>query len=283
MKYPRDYGIIKNFELFNMAKGSKNWHVHRVCEGLRTVLARLRAQKSYYTMVSFIAFLFFSTIPSVEAASIGTDILNAALKAEIDKIMRISNDYEINLSTQNIKLEKENEADEILIKNLAFDTGTYHFHGFVNTKSSNDKKADIQIRGTLELILEIPVATRMINSDEEITEADITWQKIPLSKVNQSIIQKKEDLIGKTPKNQPIKPGMIIRKSELTSPIVVKRNDTVTIVYRDEGLVLSTIGEAKQDGAKGELINLTLQGSKKSIQARIKDKGQAEYQVIGQS
>lgn len=228
-----------------------------------------------------VAFLLSSTVVNADAIPVGMDMLNTALKGEIDKIMQISNDYEINLSTQNIKLEKENEADEILIKNLAFDPGTYHFHGFLNTKSGNGTKADIQIRGTLQLILDIPVANRMINSDEEIAESDITWQKIPLSKINQSIAQKKEDLIGKTPKNQPIKPGLVIRKSELKSPIVVKRNDTVTIVYRDEGLILSAIGEAKQDGAKGDLINFILPSSKKNIQARVKSKGQAEFQVIG--
>lgn len=234
-------------------------------------------------MKSLVAFLFFSTVVKADLIPVGMDMLNTALKTEIDKIMQISNDYEINLSTQNIKLEKENEADEIQIKNLAFDPGTYHFHGLLNTKAGAGKKADIQIRGTLQLILDIPVATRMINSDEEITESDITWQKIPLSKVSQSIVQKKEDLIGKTPKNQPIKPGMIIRKNELKSPILVKKSDMVAIIYRDKGLVLSTIGEAKQDGAMGDLVSFTLPHFKKNIQARIKSKGQAEYQVIGQS
>lgn len=232
-------------------------------------------------MKFLIAFLFFSTAVNADPIPVGIELLNATLKTEIDKIMQISNDYEVNLSTQNIKLEKENETDEIQIKNLAFDPGTYHFHGFLNTKAGDGKKPDIQIRGSLQLILDIPVATRMINLDEEITESDITWQKIPLAKINQGIVQKKEDLIGKVPKNQPVKPGIIIQKNELKSPILIKRNDTVTITYRDEGLILSTTGEAKQDGAKGDMISFTLPSSKKNIQARIKGKGQAEYQVNG--
>lgn len=242
-------------------------------------------------MKLLIAVLFFSTTAMADSTSaelktetmetVNIEVINAALKTEIDKIMHISTDYEINLSTSNIKLEKEGENNEVEIKNLTFDPGTYHFHAFLNTKVGKGKQPDIQIDGMLQLILDIPIATRMIHSDEEITESDITWQKIPLSKIASDIVQKKEDIIGKTPSNQPIKPGILIRKSELKSPIVIKRNDTVTIVYRDEGLILSTIGEAKQDGAKGDLIGFILPGSKKTIQAQIKGKGQAEFQVMG--
>jgi flagella basal body P-ring formation protein FlgA len=39
------------------------------------------------------------------------------------------------------------------------------------------------------------------------------------------------------------------------------------------------MGEAKQDGAKGDLIRVTLSSSKKDIQAQVKAKGQVEIKA----
>ncbi|WP_032112801.1 flagellar basal body P-ring formation chaperone FlgA [Candidatus Paracaedibacter symbiosus] len=218
--------------------------------------------------------------PPASQPSFSMETIQEALKTEVDKIMQISNEYEINLSTQNINLSKENTEDTLQIRNLSFEPGTYHFHGLLNTTSGQGVHPDIQIRGSLQLILEIPVVSCIIQPEEEITEANITWQKMPLAKVGQGIVQRKDDLVGKTPRNQPIKPGILIRTSDLKSPVLIKKKDTVMIVYRDEGISLSSTGEALQEGAKGDLINILMLNSKKQIQARVKDKGQAEIQVI---
>lgn len=218
---------------------------------------------------------------SASQLSLSMDAIHEALKVEIDKVMQISNEYEINLATQNIALSKQNTKDKILIRGLSFEPGTYHFQALLNTVTGQGIVPDIQLRGSLQIILQIPVVSRMIQPDEEITGLDISWQKIPLSRVSQGIVQTKDDLIGKAPRGQSLKPGIIVRKSDLRSPKLIKKNDAVAIIYRDEGLSLSSSGEALQDGAKGEIIRIMLSGSKRQIQARVKDKGQAEIQAIG--
>lgn len=234
-------------------------------------------------LLTFINVLFLSFMAHAEPAAVSTEAIHEALKQEIDKIIHISNDYDIELSTSKINLVPQTEDDVIQVKNLSFESGTHHFHGFLNTRAGADKTPDIQIRGTLNLIMDIPVVTRVINPDEEILEADISWQKMPLAKVGQDTIQSKDDLIGKVPKRQAIKPGIILRKSDLRAPILIHNKQPVTITYVDEGLTLSTGGEAKQDGAKGDLIRVALLNSKKDIQARVKAKGQVEIRAVGSS
>ncbi len=229
--------------------------------------------------VAFINVLLLSCMAYAEPAAVSIEAINEALKQEIDKIIQISNDYDIELSTSKINLIPQADDDVVHVKKLSFESGTHHFHGFLNTRAGNDKNPDIQIRGTLHLIMNIPVVTRVINPEEEIFEADISWQKMPLAKVNQDTIQNKDDLIGKTPKRQPIKPGIILRKSDVTAPLIIRKQQPVTIIYVDEGLTLSTMGEAKQDGAKGDLIRVALFNSKKDIQAQVKAKGQVEIKA----
>jgi len=230
-------------------------------------------------LLTFMNVLLFSLMAYAEPVAISIETINEALKQEIDKTIQISNDYDIELSTSKIHLIPKTDDDVVQVKKLSFESGTHHFHGFLNTRAGNDKNPDIQIRGTLHLIMDIPVVTRVINPDEEILEADISWQKMPLAKVNQDTVQNKDDLIGKTPKRQAIKPGIILRKSDLTAPIMIRNKQAVTIMYVDEGLTLSTMGEAKQDGAKGDLIRVTLSSSKKDIQAQVKAKGQVEIKA----
>lgn len=225
--------------------------------------------------------LFLFSFASANPMPVSMEAIQESVKGAIDKVMQISNDYEITLSTKSLKLEQQDAGDEIEVKDLSFDPGTYHFHGLLNTKAGAGKTPDLQIRGNINLIVDVPVVTRLIHPNEEIFAADIAWQKMPLAKVNQDIVQNKDDLIGKVVKGNSLKPGMTIRKSSLQALVMIKKKDTVTIVYKDEGLSLSTVGEAQQDGAHGDLIRITLFTSKKDIQARVKAKGQAEIQAVG--
>lgn len=208
------------------------------------------------------------------------EAIKQAVKEAIDQIMPLATDYEVALSPSLLKIEKE-EGDTLLIKELKFETGTHHFQGQVTTQRQEGNKSSQPIRGEIQLIVDIPVVKRVIYPEEEITVEDMSWQKMPLTKVAADIVQNKNDIIGKVVKGASLKPGLAIRKSSLKSPVLIRKKDTVKILYRDEGLTLGTLGEAQQEGAKGDVIRITLFNSKKDLQAQVIGKGQAEMQVIG--
>lgn len=214
------------------------------------------------------------TLFSIEA-------VKQALKEAIDQVMPLATDYEVVLSTSSLKIEKETDEDTLLIKELKFETGTHHFQGYITTKQQEGNKSPQPIRGEIQLIVDIPVVKRVIYPEEEITPEDISWQKMPLAKVAPDIIQNKNEIIGKVVKGASLKPGLAIRKISLKAPVLIRKKDTVKIVYRDEGLMLGALGEAQQEGARGDFIRITLFNSKKDLQAQVIGKGQAEIQVIG--
>lgn len=216
-----------------------------------------------------------------EPAQISEAELQAALKKEIDRVMPISNEFEISLSNLKVPITKESSEDEVLIQDLSFNQGSYRFSAKVTTMANAQKQKSGMIKGQINLLLDVPIVTRIINSGEEITEADISWQKMPANMANSSVIQNKDELIGKTPKSMALNPGIAIRKSDVKSPVLVKRNESVLIIYKDEGIAISTVGQAKQDGIRGETIRFSIPNSKKEIQAIVKTKGQAEILVVG--
>ena len=53
-----------------------------------------------------------------------------------------------------------------------------------------------------------------------------------------------------------MRPGQLIRQTDLTKPEVVARNENVTITYEVPGIVLTMRGKALETGAKGDIINV---------------------------
>lgn len=229
----------------------------------------------------FITFFILSMNGWAVPVPISEEELKQELKKEIDNVMPISDEFEISLSLPQNIIQKEKDDDSVLIQDISFDQNSYHFKAKVTTAINANKKKEMIIRGQLKLLLNVPVLNHLVNPGDEIVESDITWQKKPANLVNSSVIQNKEYLIGKTPQSTPLKPGMIIRKSDIKAPILIKRNDAIHITYKDEGIIISTIGQAKQDGSRGDLIRFSIPNSKKEIHAMVVAKGQAEILVAG--
>lgn len=69
--------------------------------------------------------------------------------------------------------------------------------------------------------------------------------------------------------------------AELAKPSIVKKNDNVTVQFRNSMMELKTLGEAMEDGAKGDIIRIRNKDSHQPIQARILAAGLAEAMPMG--
>jgi flagellar basal body P-ring formation protein FlgA len=59
-------------------------------------------------------------------------------------------------------------------------------------------------------------------------------------------------------------------------PELVKRDDTVTIVYQTPGIMLTTRGKAVESGAEGDLIGVLNFQTKRTIQGIVTGPGRVE-------
>ena len=64
-----------------------------------------------------------------------------------------------------------------------------------------------------------------------------------------------------------LRPGQPLAAADLMKPEIVARNDTVTIVYRVPGIMLTLRGQAKDAGALGDTIGVLNIESKRVVQA----------------
>lgn len=116
----------------------------------------------------------------------------------------------------------------------------------------------------------IPVVRVNKYSGQIITDQDIEIIKLSKHKLNDNIIQNTNQIVGMVA-NHHIKSGKPINIKSIKKPILVNKNDTVSIVYEKNNIYLKTIGIAKENGSLGNFIDVKNANSSKVIRGKVID------------
>lgn len=119
-------------------------------------------------------------------------------------------------------------------------------------------------------IIEIPVLKREVRSGDIISESDIEVRDFPITHTRSDTVTDISGLLGKTPLHN-ISPSRPIRMHEIANPPLIKKNSIVEMQYNSPGMSITTIGQALDDGAAGDVINIRNTASKKIIRAVVAD------------
>lgn len=215
------------------------------------------------------------------------DDIKQRVKEALQSKINLSGDFDIILANPKLVLTRSDVNDQLVLIDATIDDRQLTFRiqpEIVSQNStSNSPETGIRQKGPLPLIegkiqplTEIPVLTRALTPGDEILSSDITWQKIPSSRLSQTYLIREEDVLGKTPVSQVLQPGQPLSRSDLKFPLIIKKGDLVTVNYRSEGLHLTSQVQALQDGAKGDTIRFMPLNNKKEIHAKVVGPNQAE-------
>lgn len=196
----------------------------------------------------------------------------------------LSGDFDVIMSNSKLQLPRYHEDDQLVFTDVVVDDRKQSFRLRPEILSSaaslsiepRQKGPLPMIDGKIQPLTDIPVLTRAITPGEEIVSSDITWQKMPSSRLSQTYLIRQEDVLGKTPVSQVLQPGQPLSRSDLKSPQIIKKGDLVTVTYRSEGLFLTSQVQALQDGAKGDTIRFMPLNNKKEVHAKVVGPSQAE-------
>lgn len=102
---------------------------------------------------------------------------------------------------------------------------------------------------------QVPVLKHLVRVGDVIAANDIDYQRIAPGEVRDNVITDANALIGKSPKHT-LMQGRPIRQDEISSPTVLRKGTRVTMVYRSDNLEIRTLGEALDNGAKGDVVRV---------------------------
>lgn len=126
--------------------------------------------------------------------------------------------------------------------------------------------------------VKIPVLKFSTAANSLIKESDIIEIDFPEKQLRGETIVSKKDLIGMTTRRS-IMANQSLALHDVNPPLMVKRNELITVIYKNGPVLLSSKARSMANGAEGDTITLMNITSKKSFTAKITGPQQAEVNV----
>lgn len=117
------------------------------------------------------------------------------------------------------------------------------------------RNAPIDIAGRLYFTIDAPHLTRTLPSGTVIKTTDIIMRPISAQLADATGVPSIEDLIGKQVGRQ-MREGILVRNADVDDPIVIGRNDTVTLYLKTGQMTLTVRGQALNDASRGETVSV---------------------------
>lgn len=105
-----------------------------------------------------------------------------------------------------------------------------------------------------------------------LTQEDLQLKRYNISGQRSGLLMRLEDAVGLTSKRT-LQPGKPLTRSMLVQPLMVKRDQPVTIVSRMEGITASMPGVALKNGRKGDTIKIRNASSQRVVSGVVEDEG----------
>jgi flagellar basal body P-ring formation protein FlgA len=179
----------------------------------------------------------------------------------------------INLDTGIPALHVEPNA-ELGVGRLAYDQRAHRFEVTFDLPGNPARQASLRVTGTLVETAEAVVPLRVLAQGEVIKAADVRVERRPKSEAIAI-----EEVLGFAAK-RPLRPGQVIRATDVMKPELVGRNEAVTISFEAPGMVLTIRGKALEPGAKGDVVNVLNVQSQRTIQATVSGPGRVTVTAV---
>ncbi len=140
----------------------------------------------------------------------------------------------------------------------------------VTFKVDEDAEKRVYVTVTIERLSKVVVARRPLGRFKPIDDEDLEVKAVDVAGLPADCITDPEMLIGKRTR-RPVDTGTVLRQELVEFPPIVKNGDRVRIIVETAGLRISALGQVKQKGCQGELIQVVNLDSNKVIYARVID------------
>ncbi len=111
----------------------------------------------------------------------------------------------------------------------------------------------VGLGGALRPVVEVPAPLQPIREGQLVEPALLGTVWWPESELAADVLLAAEDIVGREAERR-LAPGRPVRQADLRAPRLVRKGETVTLVYRRAGIELTALARALQDGAEGERI-----------------------------
>jgi flagella basal body P-ring formation protein FlgA len=145
---------------------------------------------------------------------------------------------------------------------------------FVNPSDDGDNQI-ISAQATLQLERMVPVAAKTLPAGHVVDEKDlnIEWYAIKRSMID--FVDSQDMVVGKRLRTVATI-GEPFNARYLDAPLVVSRNQPVTMIMKNDGIEITAKAMAVEAGSKGQIVDVINVANKKHLRARVVDERTVE-------
>lgn len=131
-------------------------------------------------------------------------------------------------------------------------------------------KVSVAVRPDVYVAVVMPRG--IIERNSVLTADDLELKKYNISTQHNGLIMNLDEAIGLTSKRT-LQPGKPLTHSQLLEPLLVKRDQPVTLVSHEGNITASADGIALKDGHKGDVIKIRNSSSQRIVSGQVVDIG----------
>jgi flagella basal body P-ring formation protein FlgA len=133
----------------------------------------------------------------------------------------------------------------------------------------------LDVAGTIELMIAAPHITASLPAGTLLSPENIEMRPVPLKFVESTGVVRLEDVVGKTLVRQS-REGMMLKAADVMVPLLISKNDAVTIYFRKGPMTLTVKGQAITSASAGGLVQVLNLMSKRVVSATAISAGAVE-------
>jgi len=215
--------------------------------------------------------MLFSALAQASAPSVPVQIEQAA-RAELERQMAASGLTEPQIEVAVVAARPTPACSQPVAVEAADTRSPQRMRYVARCQDTPGWRYDYVVRARVSAM--VAIAAAPVAANEALTDAQVTIERRDISNIADPI-SNPADAVGQMSRRM-LRPGDILRSGQLSSPVLVKRGDAVTMVARRDGIEVSMAGEALDAGGKGAVVRVRNAGSGQVVRMRVAGPGTVE-------
>jgi|GEM_PF-764462 len=128
----------------------------------------------------------------------------------------------------------------------------------------------MRIHARLEIYAEVVSARHYLNRHQELEVKDVQIVSKNIALLPSDVVTDVGDVLGKRT-TLTVNAQEVLRKGMIETPPLVKKGDRVLLLFENERMKITALGEVKENGKRGDRVRLINVSSKKEVSGRVLD------------
>jgi flagellar basal body P-ring formation protein FlgA len=162
--------------------------------------------------------------------------------------------------------------EPVAVERVLWSRNDNRFTLFLNVNGATGHQT-LSLAGQVQEMMNVAALSQPLRRGDIIKVEDITTVRMPRARVPANAVLDSKEIAGLAARNN-LRANLPLSRKDFERPVMVARGDKVTLTFELPGMKLATRGQAMDEGAKGDVIDIMNLQSRRIVPAVITSRGQ---------